>query len=108
MAEYLRVDFQEMARMSLYNKLALNIEKIFRIIQTADDVQPIGNDPLDEIMKSILRNAMPGIYNHRFRRWKYLVNMVCIFCSSTFLLTSPHRSLLCYRTYYNWYYFPIV
>jgi hypothetical protein len=69
MAEYLRVDFQEMARMSLYDKLALNIEKIFRLIQTADDVQPIGNDPLDEIMKSILRNALPGIYNHLFRRW---------------------------------------
>jgi len=60
MAGYIVVNFQELARMSLYDKPALDIEKTFRLIQTAEDVQAIGDTPLDEVMKSILRNALPG------------------------------------------------
>ena len=60
MAEFVRVSFQEIARMSLYDKLAVDVAKIFCFIQNADDIQIIGEVPLDELMKSILRNALPG------------------------------------------------
>ncbi len=35
--------------MSLYDKPTLDIEKAFHLIQTAEDVQAIGDNPLDVV-----------------------------------------------------------
>jgi hypothetical protein len=55
------VDLLAISKSILYNRYTpVDMVPMFRLIQSAEDIQTDTGGPLDELMKGVLRHAFPG------------------------------------------------
>jgi hypothetical protein len=69
------IDLKKTAQIFLYGDISkIKIARTFRLIQNAVDIRIIDGTPLDEVMKAVLRNALPGSTNiQTYSIWKLIL-----------------------------------